>query len=430
MLKVKDSFHFKAGITVVIFVLACLPFIPRPAPRSAGLLTQEAYVWQRAWNGSVADSIASYSSNFTTIIPLAAEVVWNGEKATIARVRIDLELLRKNARGIGLALRVGTFAGPFQTHGEAIESVTELAASLVSNAIAQNVRVSELHMDFDCADSRLDGYRLWIETIKTRLNPVPVIITALPSWLNESAFKRLATAADGYILQVHSLERPTHNSSSLAIFDPEKADGWVEQAARLGFPFRVALPTYGYLAAFTPDGTFLGASAEGPQPIWPKESMIQEICSNAGQIANLMLEWKNSRPAALTGVIWYRLPVATDSLNWSWPTLAAVMEGRIPNRHWKPSARWREQRLVEVLLTNNGETDLSVWPSVRVRRNVGRLVAGDGLNGYQLTEPEPGTVEFLPRPSARPARFRAGEEIVIGWMRLDADEVELQFEVP
>ena len=29
-------------------------------------------------------------------------------------------------------------------------------------------------------------------------------------------------------------------------------------------------------------------------------------------------------------LLWYRVPVSRDSLNWSWPTLAAVMAGRAP----------------------------------------------------------------------------------------------------
>jgi hypothetical protein len=63
-------------------------------------------------------------------------------------------------------------------------------------------------IDFDCAESKLDGYRVWVEAIQRRVAPLPVTITALPSWLNSRAFQRLAAVATNYVLQVHSVERP------------------------------------------------------------------------------------------------------------------------------------------------------------------------------------------------------------------------------
>lgn len=409
-------------------VLAWIVFYPRPAPRSSEPLEQHTYVWQRVWNDSVIDAISTQATSFASVVPLAAEIGWTGQTATITRVPVNLALLSSTQEKLGLALRIGPYSGPFRKNDNPIESIVSLATSLVSEVNAQNVQLSELHIDFDCTDSNLEGYRLWIETLRDRVAPVRIIITALPSWLNESEFKQLAKAAHGYVLQVHSLERPKHNSTEFEICDPAKARRWVEQAGRFSIPFQVALPTYSYVAAFNPLGEFLGASAEGATPLWPINSVVREIRANPKQMAQLVNAWKSSRPEAFSGIIWYRLPVAGDTLNWSWSTLAAVMNGSAPVERRKFETRWREPGLAEFFLVNHGESDLRVWPGIQVQWGSGRLIAGDGLNGYELAQSMTKSVNFTPRQTSESKALRGGEEKVIGWIRFDREQVDLQIE--
>lgn len=424
----KRSAQISIALAVIGLGLAWIVFFPRPAPRSSEPLTQHAYVWQRVWDASVTDSISLHASSFVSVVPLAAEIVWTGQTASITRVPVNLGLLSSTQEKTGLALRIGPYSGPFGKDDNQIEVVADLAASLVWEANAEKVRLSELHIDFDCTDSNLDGYRLWIETLRARVSPVRVIITALPSWLNERAFKWLARAANGYVLQVHSLERPTDGSAGFKICDPAKARRWVEQASRLGVPFQVALPTYGYQAAFNPSGGFLGVSAEGAAPLWPGNSVVREIRADPRRMASLVDRWNTSRPAALSGIIWYRLPVAGDRLNWSWPTLAAVMEGRAPVERWRFEVRWREPGLAEVYWVNHGEADLEIWPDIRVRWPSGRMIAGDGLNGYHLAQSMTDTVEFAPRHESESKALSAGDEKFIGWIRFESDQVDIRVE--
>jgi hypothetical protein len=217
----------------------------------------------------------------------------------------------------------------------------------------------ELQIDFDCAESNLEGYRAWVETLRRKVAPVPVTITALPSWLGQSAFPRLAGAAGSYVLQVHSLDRPSRMDSSLTLCDPAAARRAVERAARLSVPFRVALPTYGYLMAFDTDGRLLGLSAEGPAKTWPASARIREVRADPIELARLVRGWTTNRPANLQGVIWYRLPVASDLLNWRWPTLAAIVALRSPRESFRAEPRRVEPGLVEISLVNDGELDIS-----------------------------------------------------------------------
>ena len=82
--------------------------------------------------------------------------------------------------------------------------------------------------------------------------------------------------------------------------------------------------------------------------------------------------------------------------------------------------------LVEVSLVNDGEADGVAFPAVEVRWPKARLVAGDGLRGFELVEAEPTAAQFR-RNSGRD-RLSPGERWEIGWLRLDKD-VEPQVEI-
>ena len=394
----------------------------RPTPRATSPMRHEAYVWQRSWNAAVTNAIHTHASHFASIVPLAAEIAWKEGNPQTTFVAINFELLKSSGKRIGLALRIGPYPGPFQSTGQPLDQIADVAASLLATASDHGLPVSELHLDFDCADSQLDGYRLWVTTLRTRLSQTPVILTALPSWLNERAFGKLAAAADGFILQVHSLERPGHQTGEAELCDPVRTRAWVEQASRWNQPFRVALPTYSYLAAFGPDREFLGASAEGPMRIWPANATLREIRTDPIAMKNLVHDWDISRPARLEGIIWYRLPVETDVLNWSWPTLEAVMQARTPTSHWELVHRWKNPGLAEFILTNDGEVDIPIQPSARVRWQNARLVAGDGWNGYDLAETGANEAELKRNKSVPGRPLRPGESRSIGWIRFSPAE--------
>ena len=71
-------------------------------------------------------------------------------------------------------------------------------------------------------------------------------------------------------------------------------------------------------------------------------------------MAELVRDWTRGPAPGADGILWYRLPVAGDRLNWSWPTLRAVMAGRAPGRG-RAAVREPEPGLVEIDLVNDGE---------------------------------------------------------------------------
>jgi hypothetical protein len=181
----------------------------------------------------------------------------------------------------------------------------------------------------------------------------------------------------------------------------------------------VALPTYGYTLAFQAEGKFIGLSAEGPRPNWPSNAILREVSSDPLEISALVRGWTTSRPAAMGGVIWYRLPTSADRFNWRWPTLGAIVGARVPQERFRADARQVEPRLVEISLANTGELDLSSRLTVDVRWDNARLVAADALQDFDLTEQSRTSARFQSRTNSRP--LLPGDTRKSGWLRFDRD---------
>lgn len=390
-------------------------------------LPHEVYVWQRAWNEPVCRAVSQHASSFSNLVVLAAEVTWRQRQPETVRAHLDFAVLREIKTPIGLALRIGPFPGPFDAEDNVAQYLAALADSLVAEAVANGVKPAELQLDFDCAESKLEGYCVWVGAIRKKIAPVPLTITALPGWLKQPAFSRLIGVADGYVLQVHSLEKPAHYDAPLTLCDPAAARKAVARAESFGVPFRVALPTYGYVVAFSKDGRFVGLSAEGPRKSWPGDVRLREVRADALALSGLVQDWSTNRPAHLRGVIWYRLPVVGENLNWRWATLAAIVGLRTPRESVNVAARRVGTGLVEISLVNDGELDLSSRLTMKVHWQGAHLVAGDALSDFELVEEDASTVTIKSR--LRPCFLSPGDQRVAGWLRLDKDcevRVELQ----
>jgi hypothetical protein len=415
-----------AKIFLKLGLLGLLLIVSPANPHAAGALPQEVYIWQRSWTEPVRESVRQHATHFASVVVLAAEVTWHDQKPAVIRVAVDYPTLAKTATPVGITLRIGPFGGPFAADDATGNFLTGLAASLIAEARANQVEPRELEIDFDCAESKLDGYRVWVEAIQRQVAPVPVAITALPSWLNAAAFPALAHTASNYVLQVHSLERPKNFTAPFTLCDPQAAQLAVAQAVRIGVPFRVALPTYGYVLAFDRNGKFFDLSAEGPRKNWPVTTQVREIRADPIAIGGLVQNWSTNHPALLRGLIWYRLPVNGDNLNWRWPTLNAMLDARVLREQFRAEAHRVEPGLVEINLVNHGDLDIPSRFALEVHWSNARLIAGDGLRGFELAASPTSAAKFITKPER--SRLPAGESWVIGWLRFNTN-CEVQVEV-
>lgn len=389
-------------------------------------LPHQVYVWQRAWTEPVVQAVSAHATNFSEIAVLCAEVSWKKQLPETVHAGVDFSVLAKARRPIGLVLRVGPYSGRLSENQAAVGCLADLASGLIAEARFHKTEPVELQIDFDCAESKLDDYAKWLRVIQGRVAPLPVVITALPSWLDLPAFARLAAEATNYVLQVHSLTRPVSLSAPFTLCDPALAKRAVARAGEIGVPFRVALPTYTYIVAFGADGKFIGLSAESPRSNWPKGTQLREMSADPLVMSSLVTEWAVNAPPALRGVIWYRLPVAVDNLNWRWTTLGAIVAGRVPHESFNADARHVGTGLVEISLVNDGDLDISSRLAVEARWSDARLIAGDGLRGFELAESNGPAATFQNQRSN--FRLPAGDKMTVGWLRFDRDR-EVQLEI-
>jgi len=417
--------NFRGSFICIAFTF-CV--IATAARTEAASLPQDAYVWQRVWNEPVVEAVTNHGAAFSNLVVLRAEIVWHDTNPEVIPVRLNYAALAATHRPVGIALRVGGFAGPFAADDRVTGLLGQLATTFIAEARSNGIAASEFQIDFDCAAARLDGYRVWVEALRRKIAPTPLTITVLPSWVKEPAFKKLAEATDGYVLQVHSLERPKNIDAPFTLCDPAAAQRAVMQADKIGVPFRVALPTYGYLLAFDKSGKFVGLSAEGPSKLWPAGVQTRQVRADPVEMARLVQTWNTNGPSTLRGIIWYRLPTIVDNFNWHWATLGAIVGSRFPRESFRGEARPVEKGLVEINLVNDGELDLSSRLVVEVRwSRVGgaRLIAADGLHGFNRLNAGPSSITF--QKTSQPDRLAAGEKQTIGWLRFDR-ECEVQVE--
>jgi uncharacterized protein DUF3142 len=396
------------------------------AERAAGPLRQEAYVWQRSWTPAVRDSVRQ-ARDFAGLVVLAAEVDLRNQAPRVMRVPLDGETLKGRGRSVGAALRVSTFPSLFANEPRFGRLLESLVRGVAAEARGKGIALSEIQIDYDCPESKLEDYRDLLPALRRAASPVSLTITALPSWMRQRRdFRTLIEAADGYVLQLHALVPPAKLGDELTLIEAASARGWVEEAARFGRPFRAALPTYGYAAAFDAQGKLLGLLAEGPLVLWSEGVTVRTGRSDPVAMAGLIRDWRRDRPAALAGVLWYRLPVAGDRLNWSWPTLRAVTAGRAPRGAIRPILREPEPGLVEVDLLNAGEAETS-WPqAVRMRWRGSAPIAADGLAVYRMAPAQGGEIRL---EALRTGLLRPGERRAIAWLRF-AVRTEVEVELP
>lgn len=393
------------------------------AAAGAQAWTQEAYVWQRKPDAALQGVPPRALSLLDGVVLLAAEVEWRSGKAVVAYSTIEYRAWAEaRFRRVSLAVRIGSFPGPFERDGAACESLCAMLKQVLRRAEEGGLRPAELQVDFDCAEAKLAGYAQWLGAFRAECGAIPLVFTALPSWLRHGALAQLAQVADGFVLQVHALELPKTVDSIPPLCDGEKAALWVEQAAALGRPFRVALPTYGHLLAFRRDGHYLGFSNGAPRRNWPGDARLRELRADEAEMAGLARYLRAQKPAGCSGLLWYRMPSGEEERNWAWPAFLSVLSGEDPAPRMEAKCIQKSSTTWEIVLRNSGEASAAVPAMVRVEWGGEAPPSGiDSMGGYlfQLL-PEGGAAVFRAQlKGGLPRRLQPGRSLVLGWVRLN-----------
>jgi len=399
--------------TILLIALIALAGCHRTEQTISGPLKQRGYVWQREWTPAVIDAIGEAEPRMDGVVLLGAEVNLGGKKPEIVKAPIDWDAVKRQSKHCSIALRVSPFAGPFRADDAAARTIIDLTRELLSGAREHNVDVEELQFDFDCARKNLGAYRTWLQMLRPVVHPARFVITTLPAWLDDSQFSALVREVDGYVLQVHSV--PISAGTNAKLSDARLAREWVRKAARFGIPFEVALPTYRCAAGYGPDGKLLSVAMDSVQPVWPPGTRVLEFGADADEIAALVNDWQKTRPPQLRELIWYRVPIATDTRNWRWPTLSAVMSGRLPKH--KLNILQEGENPIDLSIFNAGEADEQLNANVTATWNGAGLTASDALAGWNVKS-ENGRAIFKVTAS-HGLRLPPGATRKIGWLRFD-----------
>jgi len=391
-------------------------------PESSGPLPHECYIWQRVWDEELQNSIGQAESTFEGFTVLAAEIDVRPDRQAQQIMPVDYSFLSSLSIPVGIAIRINPYSGPFDQTDPSTQSICHVIRTVLETCADAGFEPVEIQLDYDCAESKLPGYCSWVKYFKEIFPEYPITITALPSWINNRQFKKLIHSSDSYILQVHSLERPDSIADEVVLCDPKNTLKWIQKAERFDVPYRVALPTYGYLVAYDEQGKFLGLSAEGPMPGWPENTQIKTVLSDAKKISSMIQDVRAVSPKHLTGIIWFRLPVSSDQLNWQWHTLQRVIQEQPLTEKMEAVIDWPQPNLAEVYLVNSGDIDVSVPVTVSVDFVAGDCLAADGLTGYTVHEgKQEGTMLLSPDRVGPGWRIRAQEKVKVAWCRFNKD---------
>ncbi|MCP4645121.1 MAG: DUF3142 domain-containing protein, partial [bacterium] len=306
-------------------------------------------------------------------------------------------------------------------HGvkDAAAYLGEQSDAIRAEAESAGLVLAGIQLDYDCPTSKLATYTDLLVAWSRHTRDVERSITTLPDWTRSAAFPALVRDLDYFVLQVHSFERPTADDEDYVLCRTDRVPAWTAAAEAAHVPFYVALPTYGYEIAFDGDGRYLGLAAEGPSMHWGPNPTVRVVMARPDAMAGLVTALRDDAPRGFIGFAWFRMPVATDTLNWTWPTLRAVMDGRVPRVTYMADVRTPEPGLHEIWLSHTGGDGMPGHVGIDVSLPAG-ILARDTHNGFrESTGPRPG-VHRLNGPGPAP-----GDPVLAAWYRLRNDAADM-----
>ena len=420
------SRNVRAASVAVVCLLAGCKDESHALRQSA--LPMDAYVWQRAWTPEVSAAVRQ-TALLDALHILSAEVRFKADAPVITRIKPDWQALRESGRRIGAVMRVHASAATTDWDEKASSALSGLAAAIAAGFKAAGVPLCELQIDYDCPESKLAGYTRLLRHLKSKFPNIPVCITALPSWLHQDAVLPLLAESPSYILQVHSLHLP-ERGGMITLMDPTEARQAVKRAVEIGVPFRVALPTYSCVVEYDEKGAVIDVHGEDvPTGLSLSNRRFVVLDADAFEIAELVQEWRKQASEQMEALIWYRLAVDTDRLNWPAETLHRIVRGDALKRGWESVGRVGAEGQSDVVLRQQGDAPDDLPTEIMVEWSDGMALAGDGLRGYVLSDQGAGWARFRLTEASRFGRIWPNEEIVIGWIRLPQTDMPAKVKI-
>jgi hypothetical protein len=358
-------------------------------------LDQQLYVWQRQWTPAHDAALRDSRADFSTLRVLALQAF---PKAGWSRARIDPVLLRRDGRPVIAVVRLD---GQLKALDQ--QEITAQIRQVISDWQGQGLNLAGVEIDHDAGNARLPSYREFLAHLREALpTSLPLSITALPSWLDSRELPALLSTVDSSVLQVHAVSDPRRG-----LFDADQARQWAKAWSRVTTkPFYLALPAYGVALLPSADG----APVVESEVTLEREGLRRELLADPQSLRTLGTELRADPPEHLTGLIWFRLPLANDRRAWSLTTLRAVARTDVLDSQLTLQLS-ADNGLYDIGISNQGNLD-SAWPE-RLTLAVSGCDGADALAGYALQQ-RPDLLTFT---RLRDGRIPAGGQRAIGWAR-------------
>lgn len=383
-------------------------------------LDSAAYVWQRNWGERVAAAVEESSGKIGHFMYLAGESTVHGDSLDWQTFHPDWVSLKKAHAQVTPVFRMGSETVSLLRDGDLSTiagGIAEELKLLRTEAAAHGVEIDGVQVDFDSPTSKIERYRMLIVELDKHIGDTELSITTLPTWMDSEDFEGLVQAADYFVLQVHSLVKPDRFEDEITLIEAQRLPHYFEQASATVVPFYIALPTYGYRYIFTPEGDFHGIIAE--QRANPPGPGYRErrVLTDPEAMAQLVTALNDNPPEQCLGLVWFRLPVQGDRLNWSWATLQAVMDGRAPRVDVRVAIENPKEGLYEVWVENVGENTPHkpvqiAWPQTTT------VKFSDTMNGYNWNEDGSSVSLSGPAPET-------GKRIRVAWYRTETTDAAI-----
>lgn len=313
-------------------------------------IPQEVYVWQRVWTDEVKSAVVTRAPEFDHTVLLAAEISYSGGEWTCQPFQHPLRHAREHSGEFGLAFRIHANAAKSRWSESATERIALFLRTYADDA-------KSIQIDFDCPSKKLADYRKLLTHLKKEFPDKEIEITCLPDWLNYPDFAALVqqTGVSRYIMQVHGV---SGHGKGRALCNPDHAHRTALTCADFGIPYLIALPTYRHAVSYHSNGKISSIASEGRY----EEASYEIAHADPSQLSLLINQWQEKRPTLMKGLIWYRLPVTTDRMNWTWHTLQKVRHGDLVKlAELDFTTTKTDSGLHQLIMTNNSDQRLD-WP--------------------------------------------------------------------
>jgi Protein of unknown function (DUF3142) len=373
-------------------------------------LTQEVYVWQNRPTPTLTKSMDWASPWFSKINLLWREYKFNETQKDLTEStawRVSAKTLKSP---FALSVRIASIR---------IWQTSSIGASICQDFKKEEHKyeqLKELQIDFDAKVGQITDYHVFLSTLKTCIAPAVLTFTALPSWIQEPAFSNLAHDLPNYVLQLHYLRK--NSQGTFELYQSDEARRYFNRAEQLGIPFRVALPTYSYFLLSDDKDQTVGIEAEGERRFLNAGARRESVSPDFNAITEDIVYFRE-HSKFLRGIIWFRLPVASDENTISLSGFDKLIRGeKIRNGSIELLVRPAKNDLFDIEAVARGDFAAHLPRQIQLHIKRGKFVTWDFFGPCQKQAVGADIMEIICNDKdARTFWLKPGSHQKIGWIR-------------